>query len=667
MMPSNHEPRKQPADRTPLPESLSPDELWQALVESAFDLVFTLDPEGFVLSVNRTAPGFTIEEMVGATAPELVVPEHRGRAQEAIRRVFERAETVDLEIQDARVRRWYACRVTPVMRGDTPVAALVIASDVTARKASEQALRAERDKARQYLAVAGVILVTLDTHGRVTLVNQMGCDVLGFRADEIIGKNWFDHFVPERMREMVRTEFQGLMEGKRTELPEMYENPVVTWSGKERLIAWRNTVLRGDEGQIVATLSSGEDITERRRAEQALRQAHDELERRVVERTQELARINELLREDIVKRKRVERELRESEEQFRAIANATPIPIMISRSRDGLIMYGNQQLSEVSGRPVAELIGMKTPDFYEDPAEREAVVAEIRRVGFIRNREVQVRLSDGSSAWVLLSAVPIKHHGEPAMLSGLLDITKRKAYEEQLQSERRLLRRLLDLNERDRQLIAYEIHDGIVQEMTASLMFLEAACHAMPLENQAASENREQGIRLLRESIQEARRLIDGLRPAVLDEAGVVAAVENLAAEMPQKANLFVTVNHDVQFVRIAPTLEMAIYRIVQEGLNNAWQHSGADTASVALIQQGDRLRITVRDEGSGFDPQKVQKKRYGLAGVRERARLLGGAVRIESAPGAGATIRVELPLTDVLLPQVEPLPDEEEGGRNDE
>ncbi len=663
MTPSNHETPKQPADRPPLPESLSPAELWQALVESAFDLVFTLDPEGFVLSVNRTAPGFTIEEMVGTAAPELVVPEHRGRAQEAIRRVFERGETVDLEIQDARVRRWYACRVTPVMRGDMPIAALVIASDVTARRASEQALRAERDKARQYLAVAGVILVTLDSKGRVTLVNQMGCDVLGFRADEIIGKNWFDHFVPERMREIVRTEFDGLIAGRRTELPEMYENPVVTWSGKERLIAWRNTVLRGDEGQIVATLSSGEDITERRRAEEALQQAHDELERRVVERTQELARTNELLREDIMKRKRVEQELRESEEQFRAIANATPIPIMISRGRDGLILYGNQQLSEVAGRPIAELIGMKTPDFYGDPAEREAVVAEIRRVGFIRNREVRVRLSDGSLAWVLLSAVPIKHHGEPAMLSGLLDITKRKAYEEQLQSERRLLRRLLDLNERDRQLIAYEIHDGIVQEMTGSLMFLEAACHALPLENQAASENREQGIRLLRESIQEARRLIDGLRPAVLDEAGVVAAVENLAAEMPQKAGLFVTVDHDVRFDRIAPTLEMAIYRIVQEGLNNAWQHSGADAASVALIQRGDRLRITVRDEGSGFDPQKVQKKRYGLAGVRERARLLGGAVEIESAPGAGATIRVELPLTDVLLPQVEPLPEEEEEG----
>jgi PAS domain S-box-containing protein len=483
---------------------------------------------------------------------------------------------------------------------------------------------------------------------------------LGYRQDEILGKDWFETFVPERLRKQVRPVFDDLIAGRLTELPETYENPVVTWSGEERLIAWRNTVLRDDEGQIVATLSSGEDITERRRAEQALKAARDELERRVEERTQELALANERLLEDIAKRERVERELRESEEQFRAIADTTPVPIMISRTPDGLILYGNQRLAEVANRPVLELMGMKTSDFYSEPQQREDILEEIGRQGYLRDREIRTRLPDGSLAWVLLSARPIKYRGESAMLAGLLDITERKAYEEELRKERRLLRRLLDLNERDRQLVAYEIHDGIVQDMTGTLMILEAARHVLTEEEQEPPEKLDQSIRLIRDSIGEARRLIDGLRPAALEEAGVIAAVENLAAQMSQDSHLAIELRHDIQFDRIAPTLEMAIYRIVQECLRNAWQHSEADKARVELIQSGERLSISVRDQGVGFDPEKVRKKRYGLAGVRERARLLGGTANIRSAPGAGTTIEVELPLTDVLLPRVEREPEEE-------
>jgi two-component system sensor histidine kinase DegS len=108
---------------------------------------------------------------------------------------------------------------------------------------------------------------------------------------------------------------------------------------------------------------------------------------------------------------------------------------------------------------------------------------------------------------------------------------------------------------------------------------------------------------------------------------------------------------HDVQFSRLAPALEMAVYRIVQESLNNVRQHSGSQTARVELTQRKDRLVITIEDWGKGFDPAKVRPKRYGLTGVRERARLLGGRAKIKSAVGQGTRIDVELPLTDVLSP----------------
>jgi signal transduction histidine kinase len=222
--------------------------------------------------------------------------------------------------------------------------------------------------------------------------------------------------------------------------------------------------------------------------------------------------------------------------------------------------------------------------------------------------------------------------------------------EQQLRDERRLLKRLLELHERDRQLISYEVHDGIVQDMTAALMFFESSRPPLP-EDEPTNEVFTQGVKTLRGSIHEARRLINGLQPPVLEDEGVVPAIETLVAEIGENSGLEIEFHSDVGFSRLAPALEMAIYRIVQEGLNNVWHHSQSPRARVELIQQDDHIAITVQDWGIGFDLAKVSKKRYGLMGVRERARLLGGRAHIDPGPGRGATLQVELPLIDALMP----------------
>jgi len=152
------------------------------------------------------------------------------------------------------------------------------AIDVTTHKEAEELLKKERDRAQQYLDIAGVVMVVIDAEQRVSLINKKGCKILERSEREVIGRNWFDAFVPERVREDVRGVFAKLMAGE-TEPAEYFENPVVASDGAERLIAWHNTVLRDEAGQIIATLSSGEDITERRRAEIRLNQTVAELER----------------------------------------------------------------------------------------------------------------------------------------------------------------------------------------------------------------------------------------------------------------------------------------------------------------------------------------------------------------------------------------------------
>jgi len=149
------------------------------------------------------------------------------------------------------------------------IGALEIFRDLTERKRLWERLREERDKAQQYLSVARVIIVTLNIEGRVTLINKMGCEVLGYKEEEIVGNNWFDFCIPAKTRHKVREVFLKLMAGE-TEIAEYYENPISIRSGEERIIAWHNTTVRDKSGRIIGTLSSGEDITERKRTEAEL-------------------------------------------------------------------------------------------------------------------------------------------------------------------------------------------------------------------------------------------------------------------------------------------------------------------------------------------------------------------------------------------------------------
>jgi len=147
-------------------------------------------------------------------------------------------------------------------------------ASVIERKRAEEALREKEYRAQKYLDIAPVIFVALDAEGRVTLINQKGCEILGYEVNEIIGKDWFDHFLPDREREEAKSVFRRLMVGE-IEPVEYYENSVLTARGEERLLAWHNTVLRDEAGRIVGTLSSGEDITEQRWGERLLHALND--------------------------------------------------------------------------------------------------------------------------------------------------------------------------------------------------------------------------------------------------------------------------------------------------------------------------------------------------------------------------------------------------------
>lgn len=228
------------------------------------------------------------------------------------------------------------------------------------------------------------------------------------------------------------------------------------------------------------------------------------------------------------------------------------------------------------------------------------------------------------------------------------EIDERKKAHEALRKEQEELKRLLAMHDRDRQLIGFEIHDGLTQLLTGSLMQLETFLRTMSPDDRNGWERFRTGIQLLREGLKEARRLINGLRCATLEDLGLMVAIEELVAQSGHlEGSPQIEFVHCVAFDRLPMSLENTIYRIVQEALTNACRHSQSPRVRVEMVQEDRLVRIEVQDWGVGFDPTVVKEGHFGLESIQQRARLFGGQATVESHPGEGTRILVELTLPE--------------------
>jgi signal transduction histidine kinase len=294
-----------------------------------------------------------------------------------------------------------------------------------------------------------------------------------------------------------------------------------------------------------------------------------------------------------------------------------------------------------------ELLSMEVMDIH--PPEALSRVSEdfetLAQGRQVTSEGIPAIRKDGSLFYADISTSLVTYNGRPCSTGFFRDITERKKAEEVLRREYRVLRQMLNAQDRERQLMAYEIHDGLAQKLAGAAMQFEAFGHLQSGNPQQASDCFSAGLHLLKESVSEARRLIAGLRPPILDEAGIVAAIAHLIHDVMAQDGPAVEFHSSIKSKRLEPLIENAIFRIVQESLSNVRRHSKSDRAEIGLVQDGDRIRVEVQDWGIGFDPESVEESCFGLAGIRERARVLGGKATIESQPGEGAKIVVELPV----------------------
>jgi PAS domain S-box-containing protein len=315
---------------------------------------------------------------------------------------------------------------------------------------AEQSLIDERDRAQQYLDVAGVMLVVVGIDEKVKLINKKGLEILGRSEADVLGANWFDKFLPAKNREEVRRAFKQLefqqkrkaeyyesithSDRRENQGAEYYENSVLTSSGEERMVAWHNTVMLDDEGSVTAILGSGEDITLRREAEGALYEAHHELEKRVNERTRELKEANEILAKEFLEHKLADEALEETELQLTSVTQSANEAIVAADSSDTIVSWNNGA-RKMFGYTEEEAVGSKLtliiPERYRDShvqgVDRIVNTGKSKMMG--RTLELSGLRKDGTEFPLELSLATWRS-GKGVFFSGIMrDITERKRIE----------------------------------------------------------------------------------------------------------------------------------------------------------------------------------------------------------------------------------------------
>jgi len=515
--------------------------------------------------------------------------------------------------------------------------------EILERRQAESAFRQERDRSQRYLDTAEVILVVLDRDGRITLVNRYACSVLGWTADELLGKDWIDTCLPARIRVTLREKFSNLVEGDLS----VVENPVLTKSGEERLFEWRNTLLRDAAGPVIATLSSGTDITERSRAAEAVRTA---------------------------------------EERMRFALQSANVGIWDQDFSSGVVQW-SETLEAHYGLLPGTFDGTFEA-FVErvHPDDREAVretIGMAMKSGADFSVEHRTVWPDGTMRWLSgAGRFRLGEHGEPVRGLGIsLDVTERRTLEAQYRQAQKM--------EAVGRLAGGVAHD-FNNLLTAILGYCELLLADLDPDDPRTADIAEiekaglSAAGLTRQLLAFSRKEI--IEPTLLDLTVVVAGMRGLLGRL---------IGEDVK-IALAPRPGLApvkadrgqVEQIVMNlALNarDAMPKGGTltiETANVELdenypkthlaVTPGPYVVLTVTDTGTGMTPE-VQARLFepffttkevgkgtglGLATVHGIVTRSGGSVNVYSEPGRGTSVKVYFPRADAAEMVVEaPLP----------
>lgn len=385
-----------------------------------------------------------------------------------------------------------------------------------------------------------------------------------------------------------------------------YEMEVITPSGRRLTILGDARPLFDEQGDVRGAIASFIDITDRRYIEAELERYRKDLERLVEKRTAQLTR--QL------------RRLKQAEGNLDLLVESTPDGILVI-DRGGNIMFANSAAKRLFGYHDKELVGT----IFGYPVLGEKV-------------ELTVPDVHGNTRYVEMRVVDITWRRKKCSMAILEDITEHKKSERRIRS---LSRRLLKAQEKERRKLSHALHD----EVGGTITVLKLAVHHLRTKSGKVNTDGLADLdELVDELTDEIRHLSHDIRPSMLDDFGIKDALEWYFERHGQRTNIGVSFSCNLSGERFPEELETAVYRIVQEALNNAVKYSKSKRIEVELLRRADLLYLTVTDYGCGFDPANI-KSGMGITGMQDLADLVGGKLFIDSVPGHGTRIVCDFPI----------------------
>jgi PAS domain S-box-containing protein len=502
-----------------------------------------------------------------------------------------------------------------------PTHIIGMVDNITDRKLAAAQLReSERRLATLISNLPGVAYrCTVDSDWTVEFLSEAYTVLTGYPVSQALGhpSSAYTDLIHPADRQAA---FQQIQEALAREGKYQVEYRLRTATGAEKWIWEQGTGVFSEDGALMAVEGLVTDITSHKLAELALEQSRAELERRVEERTAELTEVN----------RRLVTTLESITDGF------------VSLDRQWRYTYVNRTAAEVLDRTREEMLGQVVWDIFPEARELSFAREFQRAVAELAPVHFEEYYPEPLNKWYECHCYP----SVEGLSVYFRDVTQRKEAEEALRQGQDSLRRMLQASDRDRELITYEIHDGVAQQLAGAIMEFEAyARQRQPVPEQGL-QHFDAAMKTLRDASAETRRLMNQTRTPVLRRFGVAAAIADLIDQVSAKPGApEIIYRCETHFVRLEPALENAIFRVAQEAITNACLHSRSEVVRVTLRQDGEQVILDVQDTGIGFDPSQVAEGRFGLDSISERTRLLGKDLLIDSAPGKGTRIRATFPL----------------------
>jgi len=532
----------------------------------------------------------------------------------------------------------------------------IAATDITERKKADQALAESEARFRNLMEyIPGISIQGYDTNGTVFYWNKASERVYGYTAEEAMGRNLGDLIIPPD----IRPHFEKALEiGER-----INKSGEFLPAGELMLLHKKGHLVPVYSIHTAVAIQSQKpllfcidvDLSERKRVEQQLQKARDELEIRVRERTADLERANEQLRNQIEERERAEKALREAEERFRTIFENTVIGLYRT-TPDGKIIMANPALVKMLGYDSFEQLVERNVEStgFEGTDTRSSFKKKLQKKGTIVGQESVWTKADGARLFVCESAVATKDKdGNVLYYEGTVeDITERKKAEEKLlvyQMQLRSLASELSLaEERLRRRIAMDVHDHIGQNLAISKVKLDALRRS--LAGSELARELSQVSDMIGRAIQSSRSLTFELSPPVLYELGFEAAVQWLLRNTREQHGIATDFRSDSRPKPLSEDARVLLFQAVRELLINVAKHANANGVKVITRRVADNIKVIVEDDGVGLGAAE-QKRRlstsggFGLFSIRERLGHIGGTLEIRPGRKVGTRVTMVAPL----------------------